>query len=173
MLTTETFTNGDAIMSTTYTTSPYYYITTYNNGIPTYDYVDYMTSSNSTSGYSYYRKDPFQLYHSSNRKRTGTFDPNHAEAWDLLHKDLIADMKIRLERYNADEEKEERLKNHSCKYCWYVKQKSTFKSPIPNLSQCDICEKKIDSKFKEVESFCCDECAEKYHICQCCGAKLD
>lgn len=160
-----------ATYTTGYITTPYFY--TFNdNGYTSSSTVYNGTFVDYSNGY-YNFTDAFEKWKKQLKDDKESINRHFIKIQTIVHNDFVNSLKEKILKYDNDEEKSLRLTDHTCKYCWYMKTRTTPDSTPVENSDCPICGKHIKPSFYPNKMVCCDDCAEKYHICKYCGAELD
>ena len=157
--------------TSSYSSSPFYYVLNNENGTSTYTIYDGTYSDFEHRYYS--STDAFEKWKRQLKDDKGAVNRHFIEIQTITHNDFINSLKEKISKYDNDEEKSLRSTSHTCKYCWYMKIRTTPDIDSVENSDCPICGKHIESSFYPNKIICCDDCAEKYHICKYCGAELD
>lgn len=81
-------------------------------------------------------------------------------------RDTINQSRYLLDQYDSDEHKEDRQRNHLCKYCMYLDYQIVMHAMTE--FECMNCRKKQMHENSSVPMLCKD-CAEQYAVCEQCG----
>ena len=84
----------------------------------------------------------------------------------------VTDARERLESFDADKEKEERLHKHFCRTCHYFELKSVCAFDAITYKQCAVCSK--DMVFgSSLTDKICESCASEHAVCRHCLQPMD
>lgn len=99
------------------------------------------------------------------------FDRSDAELMQFIHKNAMVNMKNRVDNYNSDPNKEDRLENNLCKYCEYSKGNGWAGQAFTNI-KCKGCEREMTFPTTDTDKYC-EDCAKEFNICKHCGQIMD
>ena len=94
--------------------------------------------------------------------------PNEILYWNI-HK--IEKTKRKIENYENDEKKEERIKEQLCKHCFYI-DNSRIAGQAFTHSFCKECKKEMCFPTTDTDKYC-EKCATKLNACKHCGSEID
>lgn len=86
------------------------------------------------------------------------------------HSSHINRMRTQLDSYSTDSSKEDREKEHKCKYCYYIETGMVSMSVMTNFD-CINCGKTMMFASSNTDVLC-EECAIKLNLCKHCGANI-
>lgn len=92
---------------------------------------------------------------------------NHATGINKLHLDSL---RRRLQKYDEDPRKDDRLKKGECRFCYYIRGK--IGGAMITKKFCDACGIEVLYSSTCVGSVCID-CGSKHRICTHCGGDLN
>lgn len=81
------------------------------------------------------------------------------------------DLCLRVEKYQKDEQKDQRVNQSLCKYCFYLQQPSLAMQSFWEWN-CGVCDKPSMAS-SSATPLVCKECSQEHHLCQECGSNLD
>jgi len=82
----------------------------------------------------------------------------------------IKRMKIMLDTFKEDPDKDRRIADCLCKYCYYIADLIGGSTPVK--VECGICGKLMEFK-NIVINVICEDCAKKYELCKRCGGDIE
>jgi hypothetical protein len=95
---------------------------------------------------------------------------NRKELEAIMNHGHVNQLAAQIRRFRADGERQERLREYKCKYCWYIRKR--IGAAAYTTSKCWVCDKEMVFPSTATAKYC-DECAKQHHACRWCGADLE
>jgi hypothetical protein len=83
----------------------------------------------------------------------------------------VGRLRLKLLNYDQDSDKEERVSENICKYCYYI-DTDRIAGQAFTKTNCRICDKEMVFQTTITDRYCSD-CSSNMKLCKYCGATID